>query len=468
MSDRETLARCRRIWRGIPTDGLFAVGQASGAPCRIGPAPLALPNDLINAIGAQGRLWLKFLKASHSLYLASLKGAAPKWVADYLGAGKPDRLLEFGRMNRFKRHFSPVLRPDLLLTEGGAFACELDSVPGGIGLLACLSRLYAAEGFRCLGERDGMLNGFWAAMEHAAGKQAPRTAIVVSDESRMYRPEMRWLADSLAARGSACRAFEPEELDFSLERPTAPFPDGDGAVDLIYRFFELFDLENVPNAALILEAAKLKRVRLTPPAKPHLEEKLLFALLHHPMLAGFWREEFGPEAFSSLKEIVMPTWIMDSRPLPPHATVAGLEIARRPLNSWDALKALSKRERELVIKPSGFSQEAWGSHGVRFGADMPQDSWAAAVEHALGSFPDQPWLLQPYIKPALTRVPYYDPDRDSIGELEGRVRLCPYYFLTTEDDVSLGGVLATVCPADKRAIHGMPEALMLPCVASGE
>ena len=49
------------------------------------------------------------------------------------------------------------------------------------------------------------------------------------------------------------------------------------------------------------------------------------------------------------------------------------------------------------------------------------------------------------------------------GDVEGRVRLCPYYFVTGEDAVELGGVLATLCPPDKKAIHGMPDAIMAPC-----
>ena len=29
----------------------------------------------------------------------------------------------------------------------------------------------------------------------------------------------------------------------------------------------------------------------------------------------------------------------------------------------------------------------------------------------------------------------------------------------------LGGVLATICPADKKIIHGMKDAILAPCVA---
>ena len=145
--------RCRRILAGIPADGLFALEPHAGspapsgaAPCRIGPEPFRLPPGLLRTLGGQGILWLKFVKAAHQLYLLSLRGDAPPWIAGWLDLGKPPRLLEFARMNRFKRSVPPVLRPDVLLTDEGPVACELDSVPGGIGLLGCLSRLYEQEG----------------------------------------------------------------------------------------------------------------------------------------------------------------------------------------------------------------------------------------------------------------------------------------------------------------------------------
>jgi hypothetical protein len=44
--------------------------------------------------------------------------------------------------------------------------------------------------------------------------------------------------------------------------------------------------------------------------------------------------------------------------------------------------------------------------------------------------------------------------------------LCPYYFVSGDGDdarAKLGGVLATICPADKKLIHGMSEAILAPC-----
>ena len=48
--------------------------------------------------------------------------------------------------------------------------------------------------------------------------------------------------------------------------------------------------------------------------------------------------------------------------------------------------------------------------------------------------------------------------------MQARVRLCPYYFLSAEE-ANLGGILATVVPSDKKLLHGMRDAVMLPCVA---
>jgi len=54
--------------------------------------------------------------------------------------------------------------------------------------------------------------------------------------------------------------------------------------------------------------------------------------------------------------------------------------------------------------------------------------------------------------------------------MAARVRLCPYYFVHGEGDgarTTLGGVLATACPADKKIIHGMSDAVLVPCSARG-
>jgi hypothetical protein len=71
--------------------------------------------------------------------------------------------------------------------------------------------------------------------------------------------------------------------------------------------------------------------------------------------------------------------------------------------------------------------------------------------------------LQRYHKPGLVEAQCAG---NQIVPMKGRVRLCPYYFVAGESDAAraeLGGVLATICPSDKKIIHGMTEAIFAPC-----
>jgi hypothetical protein len=228
----------------------------------------------------------------------------------------------------------------------------------------------------------------------------------------------------------------------------------------VYRFFELFDIANVENAKSILAMAKDKQIRLTPPPKMFFEEKMLFALLWNRNLRGFWRQELGERFFETLLKLVPYTWIVDPTPLPPHAAIPELN-----LTNWHELKALSQRERELILKVSGFSENAWGARGVYLGSDLSTGEWSEAVDLALKCFGRSPFVLQRYFKPKIVESNWFDFERNELIPMKGRVRLCPYYFVHGEGDsgrAHLGGVLATICPADKKIIHGMRDAILAP------
>src|SRR6202040_526315 len=111
------------------------------------------------------------------------------------------------------------------------------------------------------------------------------------------------------------------------------------------------------------------------------------------------------------------------------------------------LKGLSHRERELILKISGFSPKAWGARGVSLGSDLSHAEWAAAVDMALSSFGTSPYILQRYEKPSLVDFQWFDFERNQLVPMPGRVRLCPYYLVAGEGDAAranLGGILATV------------------------
>jgi hypothetical protein len=439
-----------------PPGGLFA-----GLDWRISPAPFPLGAEVAKEIESLGRVLLQFYRTVNLLYRKSAEGKQPEWVARWLDQGKPAGLIELQRSPAFRTDVPRVIRPDILLTDNGLSITELDSVPGGIGLTGWLNQTYAqlpmSEGGvpqrlgqdggsqssplrNLIGGAEGMLRGF----ESIFG-DAKHVHIIVSEEAATYRPEMAWLCAQL---GSRFTVHDSRSNDFA---------EGDA----VYRFFELFDLANVPNWKKILELAADKKIRLTPPPKPVFEEKMLFALLWNRNLQDFWRQELGEGYFNRLKKLVPYTWIVDPSPIPPQAAIPELN-----LTDWQQLKTRSQKERELILKVSGFSDQAWGARGVFLGSDLSQADWAKAVDDALQHFDQSPRVLQRYHKPALVEARWFDFAKNELTPMKGRVRLCPYYFVSGDGDAArpqLGGVLATINPADKKIIHGMSDAILAPC-----
>ena len=426
----------------IPGGGLLA-----GLNWRISPEPFPLGESLAKEIESLGRVLLQFYRAANLLYRRSTAGKQPAWIAELLDRGKPVELIEYQRSPVFKNDVPRVIRPDILLTETGFSITELDSVPGGIGLTAWLNQTYSNSALRTphsalIGGVDGMIRGF----ESIFGG-AKQVHIVVSEEAATYRPEMEWLARQIQSSKFKVQSSKFEE-----------FADGDA----VYRFFELFDLANVPNSKRIFELVAEKKIRLTPPPKPLFEEKMLFALLWNRNLHDFWRGELGEGFFARLQKLIPYTWALDPTPLPPHAA-----IPRLNLTDWQQLKTLSQRQRELILKVSGFSEHAWGARGVYLGSDLSHEEWSAAVDRAIMSFPTSPFVLQHYEKPKVVDVRWFDFEKKVVVPMGGRVRLCPYYFVVGEGDAAHpqpGGVLATIVPADKKIVHGMSDAVLAPCV----
>jgi len=467
-----TRGRCAEIRNRLIRDGLFhpssgkeaaaSDGPVSRMTWRVSPEPFWISAADLEAIRDLGPRLLSFYSALNRLYFASVRGSQPRWISRYLDQGKPESVIDYGRMNRFKPDLPGVIRPDLILTDDGWIVTELDSVPGGIGLTGSLSHHYSELGASVIGGADGMVEGFAGMIRSVAGGPNPTLAIVVSEESIDYRPEMQWLGIRLNRAGLRTFVIEPERVRFTEEGLTVD-PQGTAVpIDVVYRFFELFDLKNIPKSELILYSAKKEKVGLTPPAKTYLEEKMAFALFHHPSLRPFWTEALGEKTDAALLRIFPKTWIVDPQPVPPHAVIPGLSIRQRPASHWGELAALTQKERHYVLKPSGFSEKAWGSRGVVVGHDLPEKEWAQALSDAQTQFPQSPSILQEFHGGRKVSVWYDDPAEPQPKLMGGRVRLSPYYFVDGEK-AGLGGILATVCPLDKKLIHGMTEAVMAPC-----
>lgn len=431
-------------------------------PFRIGARPFPLSQDDLSFFHALGRHLLAFYRAINKLYLDSVRGHAPEWVHRYLDQGKPESLIAFARMNRFRDLLPDVIRPDIIPTDTGMVITELDSVPGGIGLTGSLSAAYARFGEPLVGGAHGIVNGFAAMCRARLESRTPTVAIVVSDESESYRPEMHWLAHRLNESGLQAACVHPKALRFTDDGVWLPARFGDQPVSLVYRFFELFDLPNIPKSELLQYCAKKALTCVTPPYKPWLEEKAAFAFLHHPVLERYWEKALGLGTFTLLRQLTPRTWILDPQPLPPIAVIPGLSCGGQPVTDWRDLEQATQKERRLVVKPSGFSPLAWGSRGVAMGHDLSQADWSRVIDNALRAFPTTPHILQTFHKGRQVTMEYIDGSTNELRRMEGRVRLCPYYFVH-RDDATLAGILATICPKEKKILHGMRDAIMVPC-----
>ena len=490
-------------------DSLRAQPLFENKTWQLSPTPWPLTPAQLAQLQSIGDACLEFHQALETLYLRSAadknllrnKPLRAPWVAEYLDRGKPPALIAHARDPKNRGAFPNVLRPDLLLTDDGFALTELDSVPGGIGLTAFLNRLYSnaecgmrnAElqttqasarhdsplasdipnsAFRTphsrIGEADAMITAFHESLAaHRPDQRNPLIALVVSDEAATYRPEMYWLAEQLQRLGKRVFCLDPEDI-FPLGSTLCFDIEGNPEkIDIIHRFFELFDLANIRTARFILESWQAGELAITPPMRHFQEEKLALALFRHHLLADYWAEALSPRAHKLLRQLIPASWIIDPVPLPPGAVLDGPRVGHHALTDWRQLAAASQKERDLIIKISGYHETAWGARSVVLGSDSSREEWQRAIETSIADAPRNLHILQEYKKPKRVRHRLYAYDAQTrtsqIRETDGRLRLCPYYFITNGKP-HLTGALATFCPPDKKIIHGMQDAALLPCV----
>ena len=450
IADRD---RVDRIRSSFPKEGLFAEKD-----WLVSPDAFPIDRKFLTELEQLGHRLFVFQRACNQLYQLSVKGKQPAWVAQYLDAGKPKELIEFSRRKEIRDDLPRVIRPDLILTDDGYIIAEIDSVPGGIGLTGWLNQTYAKFDGEIIGGADGMLDGFQSVMPNGGD-------IVISEEAATYRPEMEWVAARLNQKMLDTRSsILDKNQEASSANPVSAaawrvaaaegYVPKDGVA--VYRFFELFDLPNIPKINDLLHANAEGRVTITPPIKPFLEEKMWFALFWLKPLREFWRRELGEKYFLQLQKVIPYSWLLDPMPLPQHAVIPRLEI-----HDWREAAKFSQKDRDLLLKVSGFSPLGWGSRGISLGSDLAHSEWEKRIENALGSFDSSPTIMQKFHKGRLVEYRYSDAKSRELKTMKGRVRLCPYYFVE-HDKVKLRGALATIVPADKKFVHGMRDGILVP------
>src|ERR1044072_5575953 len=242
--------RLDAIRSAFPKEGLFAEKA-----WLLSPDAFSIEKKFATELEQLGHRLFVFQRACNQLYQLSVKGKQPAWVAQYLDAGKPEELIQFSRRKEIRNDLPRVIRPDLILTEKGYIIAEIDSVPGGIGLTGWLNQTYSTFDTEIIGGADGMLDGFRTVLPNGGD-------IVISQESATYRPEMEWIAARLnhrmldsgylmldksenSASGNPVSSIQ-QRVSSETWRVVAAENYQPRAGRAVYRFFELFDLPNIP------------------------------------------------------------------------------------------------------------------------------------------------------------------------------------------------------------------------------
>src|SRR5260370_39748647 len=101
-----------RIRDAVPPQGLFAEKD-----WLLSPDAFPIEKKFLAELEQLGHRLFVFQRAWNQLYQLSVKGKQPAWVARYLDAGKPGRLIEVSRRKGIRDALPRAIRPEPIVTE---------------------------------------------------------------------------------------------------------------------------------------------------------------------------------------------------------------------------------------------------------------------------------------------------------------------------------------------------------------
>lgn len=374
-------------------------------PFLVGPEPLYLSGKEGDEVLRIGRDVVDFMEAADELYRSEGE------VKDLLDKGKPPFFQGRARPNYL------FIRPDLLITKGGFAICEIEISPFGLGLAELLNRAYRLEGFNTM-VQDGVLS------EMVASNTPDQGTIVYSQKTSSYSGQLQFLAKEI---------FSGEGRDWGA----AQIDDVLG-IDLknVYRGFYTYEhLSDLFINNLVQGILDDQEKVVMPSLTPHMEEKALLALIWDRRWEPFLTAQLGSAAFTHLREIIPPTWLIGQEEF----FAPGLP---QGIIATDGLAALSKAKRNFVLKRSGFSSGSSWAEGVTFLQDKSVAKAAEAIRAAQAD--TQSLFIVQEFRSSQERPMSYDQD-GAMQQMSARIRLTPYFSMAPDSRAKLIAIKATGC-----------------------
>ncbi|HQZ14232.1 MAG TPA: hypothetical protein PLT55_00105 [Acidimicrobiia bacterium] len=375
--------------------------QAS-VPFLVSDAPLSLDPKLVKELQEIGHTIVAYMDAVSFLYKTHQD------IHELLDHGKPSQF--HGNEPNYL-----FVRPDLIITPQGFKICEIEVSPFGLALSDILGKAYSD---RSLAHDPEFLKAFVAANTPASG------TFIYSDKTQRFAGQLGYLAD--AVYGDR-KDEQGNQWNVSHIRDHANRPDSQ-----VYRGYYLHEAQKDS----MLEALTHMCTTLPSPT-PFFEEKALLALIWDTRFAGSFNQLLGDSDFARMRELIPPTWIVGQEqyfePGLPGGATTTLELA-----------GMGKKQRQVVIKSSGYCDNmSWG-HGVHF---LDKVSGASAIEHIAeinNGLGDSLYIGQQYCPPEKVSFTYFTNGPTSeIQEQAMGCRITPYYCATGSNKGELLTVKAT-------------------------
>ena len=248
--------------------------------------------------------------------------------------------------------------------------------------------------------------------------------ILVSEESATYRPEMEWLVRQLNTR------FPERSWKVLPAENYQPQAGRD-----VYRFFELFDLPNLPGIGALMEAAGRGRAYCDAAVQALSRGEDVVRAFLAPAAARFLAARVGRQIFSA------------------PATDHSLHLDPGPDSAAAACRHSAARNSRLegcgAIQPEGARSVAQGERifavrlgeprGRARGRSAPCGMAAANRGRADRISSASRRSCSVFIKAACSIIRIGIAETDELKTMRGRVRLCPYYFVEAgEGDAARG------------------------------
>jgi hypothetical protein len=170
-----------------------------------------------------------------------------------------------------------------------------------------------------------------------------------------------------------------------------------------------------------------------PSITPHLEEKAIMALIWDTRFEDFYKKQLGQATFDRLRNTIPKTWIIGQE----QYFSQGLP---RDINQTVDIAGLSRKDRQFVVKPSGFSKDASWAEGVNLIHEKSSEKAREILTNATNTTGNL-YIVQEFKQGQKRKMQYENVD-GGLNNMDVRLRITPYY--STEDGKLLT-VKATGC-----------------------